>query len=198
MDARMNKQLVIRGGSIASGYGVARGYADILKERYAGSGIAVINRSRKGDNSFDGISTFHEDITPYRPGILLIHFVEDDAFFPVYRSEFKENIVRMVKLARELFSPVICLLTSHTFDNPYDMDALEIFYRASREVAVDLACDLIPVHTFWAGYLFDTGLSNSDLVQKDTRYPNEHGHRVFAEAVSRHLDQVIVRRRPLW
>jgi len=77
------------------------------------------------------------------------------------------------------------------------MDALQIFYRASREVAVDLACELIPVHTFWAGYLLDTGLKNSDLVLSDTRYPNEHGHRVFAEAVSRRLDRVIAGRRSL-
>lgn len=198
MDAGMKRRIVIRGGSIASGYGVERGYADILRERYSGAGIEVINRSRRGDNSFDGIRTFHEDIEPYRPDILLIHFGEDDAFFPVYRSEFKENLVCMVKLARELFSPVICLLTSHTFDDPHDMDALGIFYRASREVAVDLACEFIPVHTFWAGYLFDTGLSNSDLVQKDTRYPNGHGHRIFAEAVCRRLDHVIGGRRPLW
>lgn len=191
----MNQRLVIRGGSIASGCGAAKGYADILKERYGEKDMEVVNRSRRGDNSFDGIWTFHEDIAPYRPDILLIHFAEDDAFFPVYRSEFKENIVRMVKLARELFSPVILLLTSHTFDDPYDMDALQIFYRASREVAVDLACELVPVHTFWAGYLFDTGLANSDLVQKDPRFPNEHGHRVYAEAVSRRIDQVIAGKR---
>jgi lysophospholipase L1-like esterase len=197
MDQGAKGSMVIRGGSIASGYGVTRCYADILTEGLSGEGIEVVNRSRKGDNSYDGIRTFHEDIDPFRPDILLIHFGEDDAFFPVYRSEFKENIVRMVKLARELFSPIICLLTSHTFDDSYDMDALQIFYRASREVAVDLACEYIPVHTFWAGYLRETGLSNADLVQKDTRYPNEHGHRVFAEAVSRRLDQVIVRSRTL-
>ncbi|HQG31723.1 MAG TPA: SGNH/GDSL hydrolase family protein [Deltaproteobacteria bacterium] len=197
MDEGTGRRIVIRGGSIASGYGVTRGYADILEGRYGERGIEVVNRSRRGDNSFDGIRTFHEDITPYRPDILLIHFGEDDAFFPVYRSEYKENLVHMVKLARELFSPVVCLLTSHTFDDPYDMDALQIFYRASREVAVDLACELIPVHTFWAGYLLDTGLKNSDLVLSDTRYPNEHGHRVFAEAVSRRLDRVIAGRRSL-
>jgi hypothetical protein len=181
------RKLLIRGGSIAAGHGVAKSYADILKDPLSARGIDLINRSRFGETSFDGVDTFHEDIAPFHPDILMIHFGIDDAFFPVYRSEFKENLVHIVRMSRELFTPDIFLLTSHTLDNKYEMDAVNIYYRTIREVAVDLGRILIPVHTWWAGYLAEKGLSNADLVQSDARYPNVKGHEVFAEAIINHL-----------
>jgi hypothetical protein len=188
------KRLVIRGGSIAAGHGVGTGYARILEGLFTPEGVEVINSSRYGDNSFDGIWTFSQDIEPHGPSALLIHFGVDDAFFPVYRSEFKENLVRMVQRCRELFSPPppICIATSHTFDDPCDMDAVNIFYRVIREVSVDLHCHMIPVHTYWAGCLQEIGLKNRDLVQTDTRYPNERGHEIFAEVIGRAVSQLML------
>ena len=188
-------RLLIRGGSIAAGYGVTRSYVDILKERYAPRGMEVINRSHHRQTSFDGIDYFDHEIDPYRPDLLMLHFGIDDAFFPVYRSEFKENLVQIVRLARHRFDPLILLPTSQTFDNPFDMDAVNIYYRTIREVAVDLGCELIPVHTYWAGYLVEQGLSNTDLVQDDARYPNEHGHAVLADAMESVLDRLILKTR---
>lgn len=184
-------RLLVRGGSIAAGYGVARSYVDILRERYAPCGIEVINRSHHRQTSFDGIDYFEQEIEPYRPEMLVIHFGIDDAFFPVYRSEFKENLVQIVRLARQRFDPVILLPTAQTFDNPFDMDAVNIYYRTVREVAVDLACELIAVHTYWAGYLAQHALKNSALVQEDSLYPNEHGHAVIADAMVNALDRLI-------
>lgn len=176
-------KLLIRGGSIAAGYGVARSYADILKETFLEKKVEVINRSRHQETSFDGIGTFDEDIACFQPDILLIHFGVDDAFQYVYRSEFQENIVRLVQRARLRFNPVILLATSHPFENPYEMDAVDIFYRSLRIVASDLDCRLVPVHSYWAGYLEKHSLQTSDLIQADSRYPNEVGHSVIAEAI---------------
>jgi hypothetical protein len=184
-------KVLVRGGSIASGIGVKTGYVSILKDFCSTSGIEVVNCSRSGDTSFDGIWTFEKDIKPYAPDILLIHFGMDDAFFPVYRSEFKENLVRMVRSARECINPITVLSTSHTLDDPYEMEAVNIYYRAIREVCLDLDCEMVPVHTYWAGYLQDHGLSNAELVQKDCRLPNEHGHKVFAEVIIQRLKRII-------
>ena len=184
-------KLLVRGGSIAAGVGVARGYVDILKEFCTSQGMEVINRTKPQDNSFDGIWTFQDDIAPFAPQILLIHFGVDDAFFPVYRSEFKENLVRMVRSAREQFNPVIVLPTSHTFDDPYEMDAVNIYYRTIREVSIDLDCEMVAVHTYWAGYLFDRGLANSEFIQNDARLPNERGHDIFAEALIYRIKRII-------
>ena len=182
-------KLLIRGGSIASGHGVIKSYVDILTEALLKKGIEMINRSRYRETSFDAIGTFNDDIDIFRPDILLVHFGVDDAFQYVYRSEFQENLVQIIRLARLRFNPVIFLATSHTFDNPNDMDAVNIFYRSLRIVASDLGCELIPVHSYWAGYLEEQNLSSKDLVQSDSRYPNERGHEVIAEAMLKRLYQ---------
>ena len=184
-------RILVRGGSIAAGVGVARGYVDILRERYAQRGVELINRSNPKETSFEGIETFSRDIEPFRPDILLLHFGIDDAFSAVYRSEFKENLVRMIRRAREGLQPDILLLTSHTFDDPHEMDSVNIYYRTIREVAADLSCEMVPVHTAWAGYLLEQGLPNTVLLQDDVRLPNERGHELYASILARYLDGIL-------
>jgi lysophospholipase L1-like esterase len=176
-------KMLIRGGSIAAGHGVNKSYADILTQSLLPKGIEVINRSRYKETSFDGIGTFNEDIADFAPDILLVQFGVDDAFGYVYRSEFQENLVQMIRLARLRFNPVIFLATSHTFDNTNDMDAVYIFYKSLMIVASDLDCELIPVHSYWAGYLEEHNLCSKDLTLPDSRYPNESGHQIIAEAM---------------
>jgi hypothetical protein len=183
-------KLLVRGGSISSGAGVTRSYVDILQEFCSSRGVELINKSRPGENSFDGIPSFYGDIDPFLPDMLMIHFGIDDAFFPVYRSEFKENLVRIVKLARQRFNPIIIIPTSHTFDDQYEMDAVNIYYRTIREVCQDLSCEMISVHTYWAGYCLEHNIKNTELVQKDARYPNERGHEIFAEVIMHHLERI--------
>lgn len=176
-------RILLRGGSIAAGHGVQTGYAELLAGRLAGSGIELVNRSRYRETSFEGVWTFDEDIMPFRPDILLLNFGIDDAFRPVYRSEFQENHVQMIRRARNLFGSVVMLATSHTLDDSYEMEALNIYYRSLRIVANDLSCELIPVHSLWAGYVHEKGLRSSDLSQADVRYLNDDGHRVFADII---------------
>ncbi len=180
-------RLLIRGGSIAAGVGVERGYVDILREFFAPQGMEVVNRSRPKETSFEGVETFSKDIEPWRPDILALHFGVDDAYSTVYRSEFKENLVRIVRLARERFTARILLSTSHTLDDPHEMEALNIYYRTIREVAVDLDCEMVPVHTAWAGHLLEQGIPNASLLQADVRLPNGEGHALYASILAAHL-----------
>ncbi len=172
--------LLIRGGSIASGYGVDKSYVDILTEALRPGGIKIINRSKYRETTFDGIELFDKEMVKYKPDVVLIHFGVDDAFQCVYRSEFQENLVQMIRLARRLFNPLIFLATSHTFDNPNDMSAVTIFYRSIGIVSSDLKCEMIPEQHYWNANLEKNDLSNRDLTQQDSRYPNEQGHEVIA------------------
>jgi len=181
------KTILIRGGSIPAGAGTMRSYVHILRDIFARQGIEVLNRSRAGETSFDGVETFREDVEPFRPDILVIHFGIDDAFSAVYRSEFRENLVQMTRMARLCSAPRIFIPTSQPFENVFDMDSVGIFYRVIREVCADLDCGLIPVHTFWAGLIAERGLPQTSLVQEDPRLPNEKGHELFARALLQHL-----------
>lgn len=184
-------KIVIRGGSVAAGYGVEHGYADSIRDYFAG--VEVINRSRYGETTFDGVATFSQDIEAFRPDVLLFNFGVDDAFQGVYRSEFQENMVQMIRLARSRFNPVVILATSQCFEDPYDMSAAGIFYRSLRIVSRDLGCLFIPVHYHFASYLEDNDREMKDFMQPDARYPNEAGHRVIAEIVIEGLKEVIAR-----
>jgi lysophospholipase L1-like esterase len=177
-------KILVRGGSIAAGRGVKEGYVDILRHRAAGSGMEVLNRSRNGDTSFEGVWTFYEDIDAFRPDILLLHFGVDDIYRPVYRSEFKENMVQIVRLARRRFKPDIFLLTSHGFENSIEMEAASIYYRVLREVSADLRCGYVPVHLWWMNYLIHSGMTPGGLVQEDSRYPNAAGHALYARIIT--------------
>ncbi|MDD5712759.1 MAG: SGNH/GDSL hydrolase family protein [Smithellaceae bacterium] len=184
-------KILVRGGSIAAGAGVKRSYVDILSSYYRPQGIEVLNRSAAGDNTFDAVASFDSDIAIVRPDILLLHFGVDDAYFPVYRSEFKENLVQIIRKARRLFTAQIVLLTSHPFSNEYEMDALAIYYRAIREVAGDLSCPMVSVHTYWAGWILERALPEHLFLQKDVRYPSEKGHEIIACATISCLDQLL-------
>jgi lysophospholipase L1-like esterase len=184
-------KIVVRGGSIPAGYGVTKSYVDIIKERYPH--IEIINSSRFKETSFQGVWTFYEDIDAFSPDILMLHFGMDDAYHPVYRSEFKENLVQIVRLARKRFDPEIILLTSHPFENQYEMEMIYIYYRVIREVALDLACDFIPVHALWAGEIEEKELDISKLLQSDVRYPNEAGHELYARSIMPKIHDFIMK-----
>jgi len=139
------------------------------------------------ENSFDGVRTFDEDIAPFWPHILIIHFGIDDAFGCVYKSEFKENLVQMVRRARDHCNPVIIMPTSQTFESPSYMQPAAFYYQIIRDVCIDLGCEMVPVHSYWKGMMIARGLTYSDLVQKNVLYPNERGHEIFAEAVINRL-----------
>lgn len=174
--------ILVRGGSIPAGVGVRRSYVDILKEHYEPTGVEVINRSRAKETSFEGVETFDEDVAPFHPDILIVHFGIDDAFHPVYRSEFQENLVQMVRLARNCYISFNLLSTSHSFDNIHEMNAVNLYYNSIVKVSADLDCILVPIHVYWPGYLHSRDLSTRDFVQADARYPNEKGHEIYAEA----------------
>lgn len=177
------RRLLIRGGSIAAGTGASDPYVKIIERELAPDGIEVLNRSRPGDTTFEAVWTYYEDIDAFRPDILLVHFGIDDMYRPVYRSEFKENLVQLIRLARSRFGPDILLLTSPPFGDPSMMDAASIYYRAIREVTVDLGCAYLPVHLWWMSYLESEGGAGRPLFEDDERYPNNRGHRIIASAV---------------
>jgi lysophospholipase L1-like esterase len=184
-------RLLIRGGSIAAGYNVEIGYADILRDWGAARGIELINCSRSGENTFDAVRTFDEEIAPLAPDLLIIHFGLDDAFGCVYKSEFKENLVQLVRRSRGLFHPIIIMPTSQPFESPSYMQPAYFYYQIIRDVCGDLGCEMVPVHTYWSGLIMERGLRPADLVQENVLYPNERGHDFFAQALIQRLERIL-------
>lgn len=181
-------KIQIRGGSIAAGKGVAKCYADILRERLAEYDIDIILTAAVNDNSFDGNWYFFREINIHKPDLLILHFGIDDIYAPVYRSEFKENLVQIVRLARSNFNPVIFLMTSQPFESEYEMNSAGIYYRVMREICLDMSCEYVPVHLYWANYLYENGLKHGDFILKDDRLPNYRGHEIFADCLMKRFE----------
>lgn len=198
--AEMNREcsgtgrvLLVRGGSIPAGKGVKTSYVCLLERPLAAAGFRCVNISRAGETSFEGVATFDEDIVPFRPDIVIVHFGIDDIYRPVYRSEFKENLVHISRRIRVQLNSEVLLLTSHPFENSFEMDTALVYYRTIREVALDLGCHYVPVHLWWISSLVGSGKPHSDAVQHDWRWPNEHGHAIIADTVMNKIRQIISR-----
>lgn len=183
-------KVLIRGGSIASGYGVNLGYPDMLKRMKELSADELINQSRYSDTSFDGVRNYDVNIGHFSPELLILHFGIDDAFHPVYRSEFKENLVQIVRRAQFAGVQFISLMTSHPLPDINEMETMEIYYRAIREVSMDLKCKFIPIHFFWYGYMEEKKILLNELLLEDTRYPNERGHKLYSEIVCNAIQRI--------
>ena len=179
-------RVLVFGGSIPAGKGVRRAYVKILEKELKNEGLEVINLAEKETTSFDGVNLLAPELERWSPWKVVIHYGVDDMYRPVYRSEFKENLVHMCRRAMER-KVRVALATSHTFNHEYENQIAGIYYRAIREVAMDLGCDYIPVHMIW-----------EELMKEDRRKPgtffiengsllNEKGHRLLAGIMKYHF-----------
>jgi len=184
-------KILFRGDAIAAGKGCSKSYINLIKVNNKNVGWEIIDKSHIIDNTFDANWTYETDIKPYRPDILVLHFGINDAYYPVYRSEFKENLVQLIRRVRIDFNSEILLITSHPFENIYDMEMVYIYYRTIREVAVDLHCHLLPLHTWFRSYCEENSVALNTLFQRDTRYPNQIGQELYSKAIELKLKSII-------
>jgi len=181
---------LIRGSSISSGVEVKKSYVSIAQEMLSSLNVTLFNRSSPRETSFDAVRTYDSDISPFSPDLLVLHFGIEDAYSSIFRSEFKENLVQIVRLARKDMIKNIALMTSHTFDNEYEMQTIEIYYRTIREVALDLHCHFLPLHFFWIGFIVENEQKNDNLLLQDCRLPNDKGHEIYARVLIDFINKI--------
>ena len=183
--------VLVRGGSTGAGIVVNKSYVDLLASYCLPFGIDVINRSNVSDTSFEGLGTFSNDISPFRPDVLIVNFGLDDLFRPVYRSEFKENLVQIVRRSRAEFSPFIILTTFHPLGDPIMEGSDFVLFRTIREVSFDLSCHYVPVHLFWSAYIEEHKCMPQELLVSGSYLPCELGHLVYCECMKNSLSRFI-------
>ena len=184
-------RLLIRGGSIAAGYKVERGYADILRDWGAARGIELINCSRPGENTFDAVRTFHDDIAPFKPDMLIIHFGLTTPSAVYINQSSRKTWCSSCGAAASCFTQSSsCRPRSPLKAHPI-CSRLISTTRSSRDVCGDLGCEMVPVYTYWSGLVMERGLRHADLVQENVLYPNERGHDFFAQAIIQRLERIL-------
>lgn len=183
--------LLIRGGGIAAGTFAQFPYWKHLSQKLKQQNITVVNRSRDRDTTFHACWTFEEDIDPYKPEMILFHFAIDDIYRPVYKSEFKENLVQLVRLCRLRYNSCIFLATSHPFTNENEMQTALWYYSIIRDVAFDLHCHYIPIHYLIGDELLQNKLTLKDILLDDERYINDMGHMLYYNILIKKIQSVL-------
>jgi acyl-CoA thioesterase-1 len=181
-----NVTIVALGDSLTSGWMVARGYTEFLRDmlmaRYPKAGIKIINSGIPGDTAPGGLFRLQQDVISYAPDLVLVQFALNDAFCGCSLGEFRLSIEAIVERVRQESSAEVLLLTSTLPADASDFDVVAPFYAELKQIAQDQTCALAPVDEHWRNAIAG-GCSHDELVLDDRVHPSEAGYRLMAKAV---------------
>ena len=178
--------IVALGDSLTSGWMVARGYTEFLRDmlmaRYPKVGIKIINSGIPGDMAPGGLCRLQQDVISYVPDLVLVQFAFNDAFCGCSLGEYRRSIEIIVERIRQESSAEVLLLTSTLPADASDFDVVAPFYAELKQVAQEKACAIAAVDEHWQ-VVIDDGGSHDELVLDDRVHPSEAGYQLMAEAV---------------
>jgi len=174
------------GDSLTSGWMVARGYVEFLRDmlmvRYPKADVTLINSGIPGDTAPGGLYRLQQDALSYRPDCVLVQFALNDAFCGCSLGEFRRSIEAIIERIRQESSAEVLLLTSTLPAEASDFDVVAPFYAELKQIAKDCACALAPVDEHWRAAIAG-GIPHDSLVLYDRVHPSEAGYRLMAEAI---------------
>ena len=158
--------LLVYGDSLSAAYGIdeTEGWVQLLSERLAGQGYAweVINGSVSGETTTGGLSRLPAMLNAYSPDLVILELGGNDGLRGLPLDAIRENLVAMVKLAREQGAEV--LLAGIQIPPNYGPRYTEPFYRQYFEIAEELELPLVP-------FLIDGIPQQPALMQNDGIHP---------------------------
>jgi acyl-CoA thioesterase-1 len=178
--------IVALGDSLTSGWMVARGYTEFLRDmlmcRYPKAGIKIINSGIPGDTAPGGRYRLQQDVISYSPDLVLVQFALNDAFCGCSLAEFRRSIESIIDRIRQESSAEVLLLTSTLPVDASELDVVAPFYAELKHIACDKACGLAAVDEHWRDAIVG-GTPHDSLVLFDRVHPSEAGYQLMAEAV---------------
>jgi acyl-CoA thioesterase-1 len=178
--------IVALGDSLTSGWMVARGYTEFLRDmlmgRYPKVGIKIINSGIPGDTAPGGLCRLQQDVISYVPDLVLVQFALNDAFCGCSLGEFRRSIEAIIERIRQESSAEVLLLTSTLPADASEFDVVAPFYAELKQISQDQACACAAVDEHWRKAI-DGGCSHDELVLDDRVHPSEAGYQLMAEAV---------------
>jgi acyl-CoA thioesterase-1 len=177
--------ILVVGDSIGAAFGlpVEQGWPSLLERRVQaeGYGYRVLNASVTGDTSRGGLARLPDLLQRHRASIVIIELGGNDGLRGISTRELRQNLSRMVDLAREAGARV--LLAGMRLPPNYGPAFTERFHRVYHEVAKEKDVALVP-------FLLEGVATDEGLMQRDGIHPN-------AEAQPRLLDNLWPRLAPL-
>jgi acyl-CoA thioesterase-1 len=184
--------IVALGDSLTSGWMVARGYTEFLRDmlmsRFPRADVALINSGIPGDTAPGGLYRLQQDALSYRPDLVLVQFALNDAFCGCTVAEYRHAIEAIVERILQESSAEVLLLTSTLPEDPEEQTVVTPFYAALQDIAREKGCGVALVDELWRAAIV-AGTPHDSLVLYDRVHPSEAGYRLMAEAVMACLRQ---------
>ncbi len=178
--------IVALGDSLTSGWMVARGYVEFLRDmmiaRYPRADLTLINSGIPGDTAPGGLYRLQQDALSYKPDLVLVQFALNDAFCGCSVAEYRRAIEAIIERIRQESSAEVLLLTSTLPEDADETDVVAPFYACLKDIAREKKCTVALVDERWQDAIA-SGTPHDSLVLYDRVHPSEAGYRLMAEAV---------------
>lgn len=171
--------VLVIGGSISAGDGVppAKVWVNTLAAKVTAAGYAqtvVVNGSAKGDTTAGGLSRLPSLLRQHQPVIVVIELGEGDAPRGLTLKATRQNLVKMVRLARQSGARVLLVAADapKKFGPKYAKEFRAVFPQIARDAGASLQPDFLG------------GVRNDpDMMQADGVHPNSLAQTKLAENV---------------
>lgn len=174
--------ILVLGDSISAAYGIQReqGWVSRLHARVAGEGPGwrVVNASVSGETTSGGLARLPDALAEHDPEVVIIELGGNDGLrgYPV--QTIRQNLSRMVELARDAGSRV--LLLGMQIPPNYGPRYTRAFTATFQDVAEDHGVPLVP-------FLLEQVALEPGLMQDDGIHPTAEAQSLLLEAVWPHL-----------
>jgi len=178
--------IVALGDSLTSGWMVARGYMEFLRDmlmvRYPKAAIRLVNSGIPGDTAPGGLYRLQQDVVSYSPDFVLVQFALNDAFCGCSLGDYRRAIEAIVERVRQESSAEVMLLTSTLPADMEELSTVNSFYAELKKIAQEKSCACACVDERWRDAI-EGGMLHDELVLHDRVHPSEAGYRLMAEAI---------------
>jgi acyl-CoA thioesterase-1 len=161
------RTLLVVGDSLSAGFGLEPGtdWVSLLQNRLSeeGYGYRVVNASISGDTTTSGLGRLPRALKVHRPSIVLIELGGNDGLRATPISLIRENLTRMIRLAREAGARVVLagMQMPPNYGARYTSEFAAVFPAIAKQERVPLI-----------GFILDGIALDPALMQADGIHPN--------------------------
>lgn len=178
--------ILVFGDSISAGYGIQReeSWVSRLEERLATAEAPwrVVNASVSGETTDGGLARLPTALDDHDPQVVILELGGNDGLRGYPTERIRENLSRMVELAREAGSRV--LLVGMEIPPNYGPRYTRAFASVYRQVADAHGVALVP-------FLLDGVALAPELMQADGIHPTARAQGRLLETVWPHLEPLL-------
>lgn len=189
--AQTGEEIVIGaiGGSITEKYcasSYSNCYAFLVKrwweEKFPNAKITLVNAGIGGTNSYLGVHRVEEDLLSKEPDFVMVEFSVNDGNDAFYKKSY-DNLVRRILLDEKEPAVMLLFTTQEDGTNAQENDSL-IGFRYH-----------LPMISYGNAVLpeIEEGKLAWKDISPDNVHPNDKGHAMIAELVTRYLEEVSYR-----